>query len=406
MNWYRKANNNEYFGNQFFNEYDSWQYPFNKVKKDNQGWYIDWYEFQGGIPNIEDIESGHKISDHAVNTTPYWEVNWVDSEGGKIYLTPIEPNPFVTGVGAGGKTITEHDMDVHTGEYEKERINQVLDAYNKGLILDAYDFTYLLKGTVPVQMGPNGAQGGWYAPTDVYANRGGQEGLNAEQIMMQDAQKLKNMGFVVPHKAIAGELNPRDWADYLKGDASDLNENYESENEDYDNPEVTAKFVLHHDSPRVKIRNLAVLDNIVNPKPTRHKLKELYDKYGNYDEAYEEYNELLEQYNSGQNISERAKNILHKVLLEIPNMSHPTSEQIGLDVYWKLKENAVFIAGRYGWVDVLEEFENSEDYSVRDAVATQYGKMGNKDGLLRMRVNEDDERVLGIINWKLEDLEK
>ena len=98
-----------------------WQYPFQKVKKtEKDGWHIDWFDYQGGMPDIEKVSIGDKIADDKLNMTAYWQINFVDTKSGKIFLTPIEPNPFLTGVGAGGAKIDDSDMRVFSGEHEKE----------------------------------------------------------------------------------------------------------------------------------------------------------------------------------------------------------------------------------------------------------------------------------------------
>ena len=229
MNWYKKAQNeppnnsvrdmvngipdpNEPLGKKIFEQHGVWQYPFNQVQKDNtQGWFINWYDSQGGIPDIDSVNNGDKVADSALNMTPYWEVSFVDSDKGIIFLNPIQPNPFVSGVGAGGKEITDWDMEIHSGEYEGKRIDQILKSIQEGTATDPNDVAYLLKGTVPLQMGPNGAQGGWYHPGEVNYNRGGREGMRPKDIMMVDAKSLQKMGYATPIAALDGSMNLDDW---------------------------------------------------------------------------------------------------------------------------------------------------------------------------------------------------
>ena len=98
--------------------------PFADIQKDPQeGYYFDWgSHHQGGsISNLSKINIGDKVADKSLNWTPYWTVSGVDEKKQIIYLTPIEPNPLVTGVGAGGKKLDDFDMSVFTGGLRKEK---------------------------------------------------------------------------------------------------------------------------------------------------------------------------------------------------------------------------------------------------------------------------------------------
>ena len=89
-------------GDRVFEHYGVWMYPFKKVKRDSvEGYYLDWFDEPGSIHDISKVQAGDKIADRALNMTPYWEVSGIDPDKGRIYVNPIEPNPFVTGVGAG-----------------------------------------------------------------------------------------------------------------------------------------------------------------------------------------------------------------------------------------------------------------------------------------------------------------
>jgi len=190
----------------------TWMHRFSNVRKDDNGFFI----LKSDNPAGNKMSVGDLLSDHAMNMTPYWKIKNIT--GDRIVLEPIGPNPFLTGVGAGGAKLDSYDIKVFTGEAEKERIEKIQQSLEDGTAtLD--DVVYLLDGTVPVNMGPNGAQGGWYTATDS-ANRGGRKGLKPKDIMVSDANKLKNWGFTVPTKALSGEMKPENWNDWVNGNGS------------------------------------------------------------------------------------------------------------------------------------------------------------------------------------------
>jgi hypothetical protein len=190
-----------------------WMHRFSDVRKDDKGYFI----LKSDNPAGSKMRVGDQLADHAINMTPYWMISGIDGE--RISLTPIGSNPLKSGVGAGGAKITKHDIDVYTGEYERKRVQQINEAIDAGT-LDIDTFKYILLGTVPVNFGPNGAQGGWYSPTDTYSNRGGRKGMQAREIMMQDAQTLKDHGIPVPVKALDGSMDPHDWGSWVEGNGS------------------------------------------------------------------------------------------------------------------------------------------------------------------------------------------
>lgn len=194
-------------------QFGSWQHRFSDVRRDNGGFYI----FVSDNPAGNKMQVGDTLADSALNMTPYWKVTHVF--GNRISLEPIGTNPFLTGVGAGGARLTESDVQVFTGEYEKRRMEMIQDQMKSG---DASidDVKYLLDGTVPVNMGPNGSQGGWYAPFDTGSNRGGRKGMRETQIMVSDANKLKSWGFAVPKTALDGTMDIRDWGSWIEGNGS------------------------------------------------------------------------------------------------------------------------------------------------------------------------------------------
>lgn len=190
-----------------------WQHRFSNVRKDSSGFFILKEDNDAG--NL--MQPGDKLADVAMNLTPYWVITTIS--GNKINLNPIPPNPFATGVGAGGAKITDSDISVFTGDYERARVTKIRDLMNSGkATID--DIKYLLLGTVPVNMGPNGSQGGWYNPDDSYSNRGGRKGMRPEEIVVADAKRLKELGFPVPVKALNGEMSPYVWTQWVDGNGS------------------------------------------------------------------------------------------------------------------------------------------------------------------------------------------
>jgi hypothetical protein len=187
-----------------------WMHRFSDIRKDNSGFYILKQDNAAGAK----MAPGHLLADYAVNMTPYWKIISVD--GNRINLEPIGPNPFLTGVGAGGAKLTDFDVSVFTGEYEKDKVKETYNKIQNGsATID--DVVYLLDGTVPTNMGPNGAQGGWYNSSD-RSSRGGRSGMTAEQIMISDAKKLVDFGFSgIPVKALSGELDSDDWDNWISG---------------------------------------------------------------------------------------------------------------------------------------------------------------------------------------------
>ena len=395
MNWYKKAiEDNESLGNMIFKQHGVWQYPFNQVKKDSsQGWFINWFDSQGGIPDIDIVNIGDKIADQALNMTPYWEVNFVDSDKGIIYLTPIDPNPFVSGIGAGGKEITDWDMEIHSGEYEGKRIDQILKNIQDGTAPDPNDVAYLLKGTVPLQMGPNGAQGGWYSPTELSYNRGGHEGMKANQIMMMDARSLQKMGYTIPKKALDGTMDVRSWKEFIDSNGSDVKAEYQSEGENYEDPQTSATFVLNHIQPSIKLRNYKALLDIQNPTPKEDlKGKNLPDDF-DYDLWFKEKEKKWDAYKRGENINKKLEPLVREVTSQIADMTHPSIDKLNFDVYWYLKEQAIEVAGKNKWMDILAKFENSYDKTNRKWVVIAYSRMNQPDKIRQMIFKEKDEET-------------
>jgi len=189
----------------------SWMHPFSDVRKDEAGFYI----LREDNPDGWRMKQNDLIQDVALNTTPYWRVVANDQE--RIDLEPIGPNPLLTGVGAGGYVFQAADFKVLTGEYELERVNKIVQRLESGEPLQIYDVKYLLMGTVPLNFGPNGPQGGWYNPNDTYSNRG--RGKKPQEIVIADAEMLAHMGFDIPDAAIDGTIKPNEWGQFIESPA-------------------------------------------------------------------------------------------------------------------------------------------------------------------------------------------
>lgn len=196
----------------YHEETNSWMHPFSDVRKDDNGFFI----LREDNPDGWRMKSGDLIQDVALNQTPYWKVISNDQE--RIDLEPIEPNPLLTGVGAGGYVFQASDFKVLTGEYEQERVGKIIERLESGEQLQIYDVKYLLLGTVPLNFGPNGPQGGWYNIHDYYSNRAPRE-MSFEEVLMEDARTLENMGFDIPESALDGTLDVNKWNQFIEAPA-------------------------------------------------------------------------------------------------------------------------------------------------------------------------------------------
>ncbi len=203
----------EKFLSEIKNETDVWMHRFSAVRKDDKGFFI----LKSDNYASSKMKVGQFLADVAMNMTPYWQISSIQND--RINLKPIAPNPFITGIGAGGAKITEQDISVFTGEYEKKKVNSINEKLEQGTAtLD--DIVYILEGSVPVNMGPNGSQGGWYNAEDKYSNRGGRKGMTPIQIMISDAEKIQSFGLPVPRKALDGTLDPSDWSHWIESNGS------------------------------------------------------------------------------------------------------------------------------------------------------------------------------------------
>lgn len=388
----RQINQQGGIGKALHKEHGVWLLPFSAVKKDSkEGWYVDWSETPGSISDIEDVQIGDKVADYAINMTPYWEISGTDPQKNRIYLTPIEPNPFLTGIGAGGKKLGQHDYEVHSGEYERKAIDHVLDRWKKGEAHSIQDIAYLLLGAVPVQMGPNGSQGGWYASRDTGSNRGGRKGMSAKEIMQKDAETAKRQfGFSVPIKALSGEIDPYEWDQFIDGQTTSKDSQVEGEN--FDDPKVMLKMILNNPQPQIKMRNWKVLtDEYRGTEGYRKESRSL------------GYDQTEKKWKAGDYKRKELLPYIKQAAIGLAQMDTPGER----DPYWHLKEKAIVFAGQHGWNDVLELFENSKDPTNRKYLFDQYTgdryghtsengekKQPNEKKLFELLENETNAEVL------------
>jgi hypothetical protein len=116
-------------------------------------------------------------------------------------------------------------------------------------------------GTIPVHIGPNLSQGGQYS-SNSSNNRANElhPDWGAADVQKADAATLKKHGFLVPAKALGGELPPREWDSFVSGqaDARAVEESPDLavEGEDFNNPQACARMVLQAKEPYLKRRNL------------------------------------------------------------------------------------------------------------------------------------------------------
>lgn len=368
-------------GDRVYEKWGIWQYPFQKVKKDVvEGWYLDWFDYPGSIHKIESVQVGDKVGDDKLNMTPYWEVSGIDEDKGRIYVNPIEPNPWLTGVGAGGHKFTEHDFDVQSGAYEQGRIDDILDRINKKLYTDPGDVAYMLLGTVPVHNGPNGAQGGWYNLTD-WHNRGHQKGMSPQEIMMKDSAMLQKLGLAVPPTALDGTMPP-DVFKYVMDGGLPYISSYDDrgreerkmlqiEGENFEDPEAMKNMILTHPQPSIKKRNWQVLQEMW---------------HGPWDGK-----------------SNLSRSFFKDLISKFASVHHPKQEQISqtYDPYEYIKEQMIGVAMQNKWSDVIPLFEGSVDTGNRSEVARAYSELGQIDDIIRLEENEAHPKVLKQILYYL-----
>lgn len=371
-----------------------WTLNFSDAKRDPvEGYYYDLSKLthpmfditgrSGAKPgSTEDVNVGDQIADFSLNRTPYWRVEGVDPESRRVYVTPIGANPFVTGVGAGGKVLDQHDFDVHSGEYEKKRVDGILKGVSEKSHKDPSDVAYILLGTVPVNMGPNGSQGGWYSSGDTMSNRGGRKGMSAEQIQAADASTLVRLGFDVPPRALKGGLKTNVWdsfvgsnGNYNTPDKDEDQATYDDRlhGEDYADPRTMARFVLTHPQRAVRSRNASALIDYhmgrdrVPPGPLWRLEQEVMDAYhaGHY--KRKELEPLLKQ-------------VAAKLAADVPDAAW--------DRHYLTKEKFIELAKREGWDDILSLFEKAADPNNRSRVFYHHSEREDLPSMFRMLDSE------------------
>ena len=354
-------------GNELYKQKQVWMLPFKEAKNDpKEGWYINWFDNPGSISDLNNVQIGDKVADYSLNMTPYWTVSHVDEKTGNIYLNPIEPNPYLNGIGAGGHKFGKHDYNVMSGDYEKSTIDGLLQKWQKGLTLEPADMNYLLLGAVPVHVGPNGSQGGWYTATDTYSNRGGKKGLDAKEIMMKDAQTLKHQfNLDVPSKALDGTLDPHYWNNFINKQSfrDDELEQTKLDGEDFSNPEAMAKNILGHTQPYIKIRNAEQLINLFNGYD---KIEELRKKPHN-DELY---HKTLDAYQSGEYTRSELIPLLKDTMKKLFSVNG--SKDHTQDPYWHVKEKFINLAKKMNWKELIDLFADAGDGTNRRYVFDYY----------------------------------
>ncbi len=381
------------------------KYPFSRAKRDSQeGWYLDWkalpgdiFTEQGRTSDINALQNGDMVEDSVASSVPYWRIGWVDANIGRVYVEPIEPNPFLNNVGAGGKELNEHDYEVHSGDYEKKKVDEYLDLVRSGKYSDIRDITYLLKGTVPVNFGPNGAQGGWYNASDVRSNRGGQQNIDAKTIMMNDAKTIQQkLKLDVPPAALSGEMSPREWTDFVNGDYS-LIPSTALNGENWNDPAISSNFVMNHPQPQIKLRNFDAIMNVFNPFP-RQQINKIWQEEQDSEVARSKSDPIEAAFKRGDFMRQDIKSQVHQLTLDIASLKHPTQDKTGFDPYYLLKEKAMSYANQFGWSDVIDAYVNSHDEDNRAEAARILGQNKQIDKLLQMEAREKHPKALiGII---------
>lgn len=334
--------------------------PFSQVKFNTiDKYYVDLNKAKAMLASddgvkepvvADDVEIGDLVEDRVISAVPYWKVHDIDTDKNVIYLEPYGKNPFVPNVsgeivGAGGKKFNQHDFDVMSGEYEQKRIDDILDIINKKKYHDIGDISYILLGTVPVQVGPNGSQGGWYNVSDSN-NRGSMKGMEVGEIIAKDADTLKNkLGFDVPESALSGMLDKSSWNDFVGGQTQRWNlHKTQLPFEDFTDPVKMARVVLGRYAPAIRLRNLEKLLDIGR--------------------STDENDEL---------IHDLSKKMVNEKALDD-----------NFDRLWGVKERLIRFASQKGWEDIIEMYEDAHDADNQTDVVRHYGESKQLGKLLAM----------------------
>lgn len=402
----------EHMGDFVHKKQGIWMIPFQNIKHDaKDGWYVHWD--YGDVSDLAKMQPGDKVGDRNLHTAitgtdkhAMWTINYIDEDKGKIFLTPTDNNPWLSGVGAGGAKFGKHDLEVHTGEYETRRINDILSALKSGSVRDVRDMAYVLLGTVQTHVGPNGSQGGWYSSTDINSNRGGKNGMDSKEIMMRDAHTIvSQFKLNVPKQALTGEMEPRHWDQFMGGSDEPYGE---IEGENFSDPKTMAQIVLSHPQPQIKLRNVTALLNIFRGvKQKRSTIDAIHQKYRstlndpNYD------NELSAAYDkdfSEKSVLPIVKELAEKMATNQLNAYTDPYSSVAVDPYWLTKEKLIYVARDQNWTQILKLYEDTIDGDNRRLVYDFYSEQKNKSGMKRMLIKEINPQTLTNMLWKASEI--
>lgn len=415
----------------YYETYGVWKYPFDAVllrfnpESGKREWTIDLLEAPGGLVGelpIDAVQPGDAIASDLLVDEPMWIVEWVDPDTSRIFVQPAPTNPFASGVGAGGAVLTEHDFEVFSGEFETKRVNAILDRINAGEVQSYNDVAYLLLGTVPVRMGPNGAEGGWYLSRDTWSTRGAQQGLSPAEIQARDAATLQRIGLPVPPAALAGELPDDVWDNLVKTPSRNPFGRWNDpgplfEGEDFEDPEAMVRMVATHPLSSVKDRNLEHLAEWARPRgPVIQLRDEVGDRYaslidnarsaGDLEEVRmlvdlraSEYDTLDFAWRRGDFDEDPSRvEWLRKAITIAARLPVPAGAPF--DPHYLVREHAINEAVyRLGDRSLLPLFEEAPDPETRALVARLYGERGMFEPLEKMvRVETHPQALRAILN--------
>ena len=302
-----------------------------------------------------------------------------------------------------------------SGSNEQKRADQIISAWKKKQIIDPRDVAYLLLGTVPTNVGPNGAQGGWYNSSDTHSNRGGNKRMTPYQIQFADAMTLKTkFGFDVPKRALAPPsdndeeneqrmLSPDVWNDFVSGGGNathfDLR-GAEIEGEDFSDPHACAKMVIDHPQSAIKTRNAIKLIEMFRHKNplmlTRGKIYKTRNP--------KRRNQKFAKMRIGGYANKELEPLIKETAIKLAKIQHAN---VSYDPYYLAKEQFIILAGQMGWMDILSVYEDAPDPDNRSHVFESYqGTYGNKKNIERMWAMLDKETHPGNLGKFLSRLTK
>lgn len=351
-------------GDLFDRDKPNYKVKFDDVKFDTiDKYHVDLKKSLHNIYDINQIKIGDKIQDFvSMSNAEYWEVIDIDIDKNILYLKPIKNNPFKPNasgevIGAGGNKFSQHDFDVMSGEFEKERIDSLLDVINKKKYHDVSNISYILLGTVPVHVGPNGSQGGGYSVASIH-NRGKSKGMETEEIIAKDADTIKNkLKLSIPEKALNGSIEPSAWNNFVNSSLMSKHELESSKlpEEDFSNPQKMAEIILSHMQPYIRDRNADI---------------------------------LITAYKKDKSLLPLIKNVAFELAKQ------PSYGSFDSDKNRKTKEKFINLANREKWLDVLDAFHESPNPTNRSSVAYGFEKNESLDSLIKMMNKETSSEAL------------